>query len=73
MKKDAPLEWDEDCQYAFESIKTYLTKPPILSSPIKGKPLVCTLLFLKALLVLCWPNKMKLGRKTPSITLAELW
>lgn len=40
MKKDAPFEWDEDGQHAFESIKTYLTKSPVLSSPIKGKPLV---------------------------------
>lgn len=40
MKKYAQFEWDEDCQQAFESIKTYLTKPPVLSSSMKGKPLV---------------------------------
>lgn len=40
MKKDTPFKWDEDCQYAFKSIKAYLTKPPVLSSQIRGKPLV---------------------------------
>ena len=35
-----PFIWDESCQRAFDSIKRYLTKPPVLSSPIKGKPLI---------------------------------
>ena len=40
MKKDAPFEWDEKCQNAFESIKKYLSSPPVLGAPIKGKPLI---------------------------------
>lgn len=47
MKKDASFEWDEDCQHAFESIKAYLTKPLVLSSPIRGKPLVLYITALK--------------------------
>ncbi|XP_028081100.1 uncharacterized protein LOC114282592 [Camellia sinensis] len=40
MKKDVPFEWDQQCQNAFNSIKEYLLKPPVLMSPIKGKPLL---------------------------------
>lgn len=40
MKRDALFKWDGDCQHAFESIKAYLTKPPVLANPIKGRPLV---------------------------------
>lgn len=40
MKKDTPFIWDQACQNAFDSIKAYLLKPPILMAPIKGKPLI---------------------------------
>ena len=40
MKKDVPFVWDQACQNAFESIKEYLSKPPVLMAPIKGKPLI---------------------------------
>ncbi|KAL0434439.1 UNVERIFIED_CONTAM: Transposon Tf2-12 polyprotein [Sesamum latifolium] len=30
MKKDVPFEWDEACDKAFKSIKSYLMKPPVL-------------------------------------------
>ena len=40
MKKDASFEWDESCQKAFQSIKNYLSSPPVLGAPIKGKPLI---------------------------------
>ncbi|GMQ02073.1 hypothetical protein CsSME_00048471 [Camellia sinensis var. sinensis] len=46
MKKGVPFEWDQQCQNAFNSIKEYLLKPPVLMSPIKGKPL---LLYITAL------------------------
>lgn len=72
MKKDASFEWDEDCQHAFESIKTYLTKPPVLSSPIKGKPLVLYIVSSKALLAPCWPKKMNQGRRMPFTILPKL-
>ena len=29
---------DEACQKAFEDIKEYLTKPPVLVAPVSGKP-----------------------------------
>ncbi|KAL2937526.1 Transposon Tf2-6 polyprotein [Bienertia sinuspersici] len=40
MKKGAPFEWDQSCQKAFESIKKYLSSPPVLGAPIPGRPLI---------------------------------
>ncbi|KAG9450039.1 hypothetical protein H6P81_010004 [Aristolochia fimbriata] len=40
MKKDTPFEWDESCQRAFQNIKDYLMKPPVLIAPVPGKPLL---------------------------------
>ena len=40
MKKDVHFEWDEACSNAFSSIKRYLLNPPIISTPILGKPMV---------------------------------
>jgi len=46
MKKSVSFVWDDACQNAFEDIKTYLTKPLILVSPIAGKPF---LLYVRAM------------------------
>ena len=40
MKKGAPFEWDESCKNAFQSIKKYLSSPPVLGAPIPSKPLI---------------------------------
>ncbi|KAM2640859.1 hypothetical protein TB1_027200 [Malus domestica] len=40
MKKDVPFIWDEACHNAFESIKKYLSSPPILGAPVPGQPLI---------------------------------
>ena len=32
--------WNEQCQEAFEKIKNYLIKPPILDAPVLEKPLL---------------------------------
>ncbi|XP_049372499.1 uncharacterized protein LOC125837412 [Solanum verrucosum] len=40
MKKGTLFEWDQACSNAFESIKSYLTKPPVLAAPVPGKPLI---------------------------------
>jgi len=37
MKKGVSFVWDDACQKAFEDIKEYLTKPPILVGPQAGK------------------------------------
>ncbi|KAL0292484.1 UNVERIFIED_CONTAM: Transposon Tf2-12 polyprotein [Sesamum radiatum] len=43
MKKDAPFQWDEGFQNAFESIKRHLLNLPVLGAPTPEKPLILTL------------------------------
>jgi len=38
IKKGVSFVWDDACQKTFEDIKAYLTKPPVLTSPVAGKP-----------------------------------
>lgn len=40
MKKGAPFYWDQACIKAFESIKSYLINPKLLTSPILRKWLI---------------------------------
>ncbi|KAM1343604.1 hypothetical protein ACFX2F_007784 [Malus domestica] len=40
MKKDVPFVWDKACNNVFESIKKYLSSPPVLGAPVLGKPLI---------------------------------
>ncbi|KAL0349345.1 UNVERIFIED_CONTAM: hypothetical protein Sangu_1162300 [Sesamum angustifolium] len=40
MKKDVPFQWDEACEKAFKSIKSYLMKHPVLVAPVPGRPLI---------------------------------
>ena len=46
MKKGASFVWDQACQEAYEDIKRYLTKPPVLVAPTSRKPF---LLYAKAM------------------------
>ena len=40
LKKEVPTIWNEQCQEAFEKIKNYLMKPPILVPPVPEEPLL---------------------------------
>lgn len=40
MKMDASFTWNAGYQQAFDNIKAYLTKPHVLTSLVKGQPLV---------------------------------
>ncbi|XP_065630289.1 uncharacterized protein LOC136067859 [Quercus suber] len=40
LKKEVPVVWNEQCQDAFEKIKNYLMKPPILVPPVLERPLL---------------------------------
>nr|XP_027122093.1 uncharacterized protein LOC113739045 [Coffea arabica] len=40
LKKNAPMEWNEKCQQAFDKIKNYLLNPPVLVPPQPGRPLI---------------------------------
>jgi hypothetical protein len=39
LRKNAQIEWNEDCQQAFDKIKKMLIRPPILVPPTPGRPL----------------------------------
>ena len=47
LRKNQVVEWNEDCQIAFDKIKQYLREPPILRPPIPGKPLILYLTVLE--------------------------
>ena len=40
LKKEVPIVWNEQCQEAFEKIKNYLMKPPILVPPVPKNAIV---------------------------------
>ena len=40
LRKNQPVEWNEECQKAFKKIKEYLISPPVLKPPRQGKPLI---------------------------------
>jgi len=40
------VEWNEDCQNTFDTIKEYLKEPPILCTSVPGKPLILYLTIL---------------------------
>jgi len=40
LRKNQVVEWNEDCQAAFDKIKQYLQDPPMLRPPELGKPLI---------------------------------
>nr|XP_027127753.1 uncharacterized protein LOC113743866 [Coffea arabica] len=40
LKRDAPMDWNENCQQAFDKIKNYLLNPPVLMPPQPGRPLI---------------------------------
>jgi len=40
LRKNQVVEWNEDCQAAFDKIKLYLHDPPVLRSPVSGRPLI---------------------------------
>ncbi|XXG85706.1 hypothetical protein AAC387_Pa11g0740 [Persea americana] len=40
LKKGVYFVWDAECEAAFQDIKSYLTKPPMLAAPTTGKPFI---------------------------------
>ncbi|KAL0333046.1 UNVERIFIED_CONTAM: Transposon Tf2-11 polyprotein [Sesamum calycinum] len=40
MTKDVPFNWEQACDKAFKSIKSYIMKPPVLVAPVHECPLV---------------------------------
>ena len=40
LKEHDSGEWTRECQIAFDNVKDCLSTPPVLASPILGKPLI---------------------------------
>ena len=38
LRKNQPVEWNEQCQEALDKIKKYLVNPPVLKPPKQGNP-----------------------------------
>lgn len=70
LKKNAPTEWTDECQQAFDKIKEYLLNPPVLVPPTPGRSLLMYLTVLESSMG-CVPsgNMMsQAGKKEPSTT-----
>ncbi|PKI67552.1 hypothetical protein CRG98_012136 [Punica granatum] len=40
LRKNAPVEWDDECQKAFDTVKVYLVQPTMLVPPSPDRPLI---------------------------------
>ncbi|PKI72102.1 hypothetical protein CRG98_007489, partial [Punica granatum] len=40
LRKNAAVEWDDECQKAFDTVKAYLVQPPVLVPPYPNRPLI---------------------------------
>ena len=57
LRKNQPVEWNEECQTTFEKVKEYLTSPPILKPPRQGKHLILYLALEENAMGQCWRKK----------------
>ena len=57
LRKNQPVEWNQECQKAFEKIKEYLTSPPVLKLPRQGKSLILYLALEENIMGQCWQKK----------------
>ena len=39
LRSPSKFKWTDDCQKAFEDLKTFLTSPPVLATPVHGEAL----------------------------------
>ncbi|RDY07337.1 Retrovirus-related Pol polyprotein, partial [Mucuna pruriens] len=47
LRKNQKMEWNQECQEAFEKVKQYLDSPLILVLVVLGKPIILYLMVLK--------------------------
>lgn len=50
LKKVRRVEWDDECQKAFDKIKEYLAEPPVLVPPVPQQPLLLYLSITKTVI-----------------------
>ncbi|CAL0305680.1 unnamed protein product [Lupinus luteus] len=67
LRKSQAVRWNDDCQRAFESIKQYLTEPPILMPPVSGRPLLMYLTVLDNSMGCVLAQHDESGRKEQAI------
>jgi hypothetical protein len=67
LRKDQAIEWNEDCQKAFDKIKDYLQEPPILAPPVPGRPLIMYLTVLDGSMCCVFGQHDETGRKERAI------
>ncbi|RDX69714.1 Retrovirus-related Pol polyprotein from transposon 17.6, partial [Mucuna pruriens] len=67
LKKNQRKEWNLDCQKAFEEIKRYLEKPPVLVPAVPGKPLILYLTVLEESMGCVLGQQDEAGRKKQAI------
>ena len=67
LKKDQVVEWNDECQTAFERIEKYLQEPPILMPLIEGRPLILYLTVLDNLMGCVLGQHDESGRKEHAI------
>ncbi|XP_057453231.1 uncharacterized protein LOC130745105 [Lotus japonicus] len=67
MRKNQSMEWNDDCQRAFEKIKQYLQNPPVLVPPVPGRPLIIYLTVLEGSMGCVLGQHDESGRKEQAI------
>ncbi|XP_070054427.1 uncharacterized protein [Nicotiana tomentosiformis] len=65
--KDVATSWTEECQKAFDKIKEYLSKPPVLVPPEPGRPLLLYLSVLDGAFSCVLGQHDETGRKEQAI------
>ena len=73
MKKGVDFVWDAECEAAFQDIKSYLTKPPVLAAPTTGKPFILYTRALNYSLGALLHKKMMEERKLLHTTSVACW
>ncbi|XP_050916132.1 uncharacterized protein LOC127131245, partial [Lathyrus oleraceus] len=67
LRKDQAVEWNSDCQMAFERIGQYLQESPILIPPVQGRPLFMYLTVLEKSMGCVLGQHDETGRKEHAI------
>ncbi|XP_070036317.1 uncharacterized protein [Nicotiana tomentosiformis] len=67
LRKDAAISWTEECQKAFDKIKEYLSKPPVLVPPKPRTPLLLYLSMLDGAFGCILGHHHETGRKEQAI------
>ena len=47
LKKYQVVQWNDECQVAFDKIKEYLQEPPVFMPPVEGRPFIMYLTVLE--------------------------